>query len=83
MRLKAVAQKHESFLIVRVIRIVDQAGVLVQKHSLGFLKRDAVLGKIQSGLAAIPGKFYIAHGIILAIWSCLNQTRMQPDRLRW
>jgi hypothetical protein len=68
--MKAIAQKYESFFIIRVIRIVDKAGVLVQKRSLGFLERDAVLCKVQSGLAAIPGKFYIAHSIILAIWRC-------------
>ena|ERR1700733_1014760 len=70
MRTKAIAQKHESFFIVRVIWIVDQAGILIQEHSLGFLERDAVLCKVQSGLAAIPGKLYIAHSIMLAIWRC-------------
>jgi len=50
-----------------VIRVIDQAGVFVQKNGLSFLEGNAVLHQIGSGLAAIPGKFYIAHSIILAI----------------
>ena len=42
--LKAVTQHQESFFVIRMIRIVDQAGVLVEKNCLSLLKRDAVLG---------------------------------------
>jgi hypothetical protein len=50
-----------------VIRIVDQAGVLIQENSLSLLKRDAVLYQIRLSLAPIPGKIDIAHSIILAL----------------
>jgi hypothetical protein len=36
--LKAVAQQQEPVFILRVIRIVDQAGALVQKNGLCFFK---------------------------------------------
>jgi hypothetical protein len=32
-RLKAIAQQHEPFFFLRVIRVIDQAGVFVQKNS--------------------------------------------------
>jgi hypothetical protein len=41
-RPKAVAQKQEPFLIVGVIRIVDQAGAFVQENRLSFLERHAM-----------------------------------------
>jgi len=50
-----------------VIRVIDQAGVFVQKDGLRFPEGDAVLHHIGLSLAAIPGKLDIAHGIILAI----------------
>jgi hypothetical protein len=50
-----------------VVRIVDQAGVLIQKDGLRFLKRDAVLYQVGFSFAAIPGKFDIAYIIILAM----------------
>lgn len=37
-RLKAVAEQQEPIFIPRVIRIVDQAGTLVQKDRLRFLE---------------------------------------------
>jgi len=36
--LKTVAQQHESFLYVRVIWVINQAGVIVQKNGLGFFE---------------------------------------------
>jgi hypothetical protein len=66
-RLKAVTQHQESFFIVRMIGIVNQAGALVQKNRLSFLERDAMLGNVGSGFTRIPGKLNIARSIILAI----------------
>ena len=50
-----------------MIRIIDQASVLVEENRLSRFKRNAMLGKVGSGLSPIPGKFNIAHSIILAI----------------
>jgi hypothetical protein len=36
--LKTETQKQESFLFLRMIRVVDHAGVFVEKHGLGLLK---------------------------------------------
>ena len=66
-RLKAVAKQHESFLILRMVRVIDQAGALVQKNGLCFLKGNAVFRQIRSSFTAVPGKLDIAHSIILAI----------------
>jgi hypothetical protein len=49
-RLKAVAEQQESIFIPRVIRIVNQAGALVQKNGLRFLEGDAMLGQVGSSL---------------------------------
>lgn len=62
-----MAHRHEPFFVLRVIRGIDQAGVFVQKDGLRFLEGDAVLHQVGLGLAAIPGKLNITHGIILAI----------------
>jgi hypothetical protein len=35
-----------------MIRVIDQAGVLVQKNSLSFLEGDAVLHQVGSSLEA-------------------------------
>jgi hypothetical protein len=37
-----------------MIRIVDQQGVLVMKHGLGFIERNTMLPDIPSGLTVIP-----------------------------
>jgi hypothetical protein len=50
-----------------VIRVIDQSGVLVQKNSPCFLEGDAMLYQVGSTFATIPGKFNIAHSIILAM----------------
>jgi hypothetical protein len=68
-RQEAIAKQHEALFFLRVIRIIDQASVLVQKNSLCFLERDAMLYQIRSSFAAILGKFHIAQIIILAISS--------------
>jgi hypothetical protein len=57
-----------------VIRVIYQAGALIQKNSFCFLEGDAMLYQVGSGLAPIPGKLDIAHSIILAI------TAIQPFR---
>ncbi len=66
-RVKALTHQQESFFFHGMIRIVDQAGVLVKEDGLSFLKGDAVLSQIGSGLMGIPRKSDIAHSIILAI----------------
>jgi hypothetical protein len=43
-RPKAEAQERKPLFAVRVIRVVNQAGVLVKKRGLRFIERDAVLG---------------------------------------
>jgi len=66
-RLKAVAQEHESFLFFGMIRVIDQAGAIVQKNGPCFVERNAVPGHVGPSLTAVPGKLNIAHSIILAI----------------
>jgi hypothetical protein len=65
--LKAVTQQYKSLLFLRMFGVIDQAGMLIKKSSLRLFERDAVLLEILLGLARLPGKFYIAHSIILAI----------------
>ena len=77
-RLQAAAQKHEAILILRVVRIVNQAAAFVRKDSLGLLKRDTVLGEVGTRLAPIPGKLNIAHSIMIAISSWIY-----PHQNRW
>jgi hypothetical protein len=66
-RPKAVAQQKESGLSPGLIRIVGQTGGLVEENGLSFLKGDTVFVQVRAGLATIPGKFDIAHSIMLAI----------------
>ena len=54
-----------------MIRVVDQAGVFIQENGSGFLEGDPVLAFVGSGFTRVPGKFDIAHSIILAISSRL------------
>jgi len=49
--LKAVTDQQKSFFLVRMIRIIDQTGVLVEKDSLSFLEGDTMFGKIRTGLS--------------------------------
>ena len=65
--LKAVAKRHESFFILGMVRIINQAGTLVQKNGLCFLEGNAVFRQIRLSFTAVPGKLDIAHSIILAI----------------
>ena len=65
--LQAITQQQESHFFFGMIRIVYQAGVLVQKNSLSFLERDTVFRDVGSGLSWVPGKGNIAHSIILAV----------------
>ena len=66
-RLKAISQQQESILVLGMIRIVDQAGLLIEKNRLCLLERDAMLYEARSSLGPIPGKLDIATSIILAI----------------
>ena len=66
-RLKAVTHQQESFFFAGMIRIVDQTSALVEEHGFSFLKGDAVLSQIDSGLVWIPVESDIVHSIILAI----------------
>jgi hypothetical protein len=66
-RLEAIAQQQEPFFLLRVIRVVDQAGVLVKKNSLRLLEGDALFYLVGLSLAAVPVKRNIAQSIILAI----------------
>ena len=72
-RLDAIPKQQEPILIRGVIGIADQAGALIQKHRLRFLKRDAVLQQIGPRLTPVPGKFDIAHSIILAIPAAVHR----------
>jgi hypothetical protein len=45
-RLKAVSQEDEPFFLVRVIGIIDQAGVLVEENTPCFLEGDAMLNEV-------------------------------------
>lgn len=38
MSLKAIAEQHKSFFLPRMIRIINQTGVIVQKNRLGFFE---------------------------------------------
>jgi hypothetical protein len=49
-RLKAIAHEHEPLFFPRAIRIIDQAGALVQENSLRFLEGDAVLCQLDRAL---------------------------------
>ena len=64
---KAITQEHKPFFVLGMIRVIDQARVLVQENSLCILEGDAMLDQVGLSLAPIPGKLYIAHNIILAI----------------
>lgn len=66
-RLKTVSEEYEPLFFIRMIGIVEQAGVLVEKHGLGFFEGHAVFCQVGSGLANVPNKPDIAHSIILAI----------------
>jgi hypothetical protein len=41
-RLKAITQHEEPFFFFRMIGIVEQARILIEKDGLSFLKRDAM-----------------------------------------
>jgi len=51
-----------------MIRVVNQPGVVIKKNSLCFFEgKRHVSPKLDRAFALIPGKFNIAHSIILAI----------------
>jgi hypothetical protein len=81
--LKAIAQQDEPFFLLGVIRVIDQAGVFVQKNGPRFLEGNAVLYQVGLSLAAIPGKLDIAHGIILAISGQLPGAKCAHCRTAW
>jgi hypothetical protein len=45
-RLKAIAEEYEPFLLFRVIRVIEQTGVLVQKSGPRLLERNTMLCKV-------------------------------------
>jgi hypothetical protein len=66
-RLRAVSQEQEPVFIFRVIRVIDQAGALVQKNGLCLLECNAMFCMVGLGFMMIPGKCDIAQSIIVAI----------------
>ncbi len=71
--LNAEHQHQKTILFLRVIRIVDQTSVLIEKHSLGLFERNSMLDQIGSGIRPVPGEVDIAHRIILALCTGLSQ----------
>jgi hypothetical protein len=61
----AQAQQYESSLIVRMVRVVNQKGALVEKDGLGFLERHAVLAPVQPILLGIPFESKVAHAMLV------------------
>jgi hypothetical protein len=55
-RLKAESQKEKPLFAARMIRVVDQPGILVEKYGLRLIERDAVLGLIRFGFARVQAK---------------------------
>jgi hypothetical protein len=80
-RLEAIAEQHEALFFLRVIRIIDQASVLVQKKRSALPRKRRRALSVRSSFAAIPGKFDIAHIIMLAISSgkVIGQMRIEPE----
>ena len=64
---QAIAEEKKSSLILGMIRIVNQAGMIVKKNRLCLLERDAMLNLVGTRFPPVPGKFNIAQSIILAI----------------
>jgi len=75
--LKTISEQDESLLFLGMVRVIEQTGAFVEKCSLRLLEGNAVLCQVGSRLAIVPGKFDIAHGIILAI-SILSRAAAGP-----
>lgn len=59
-RRHAHADEDETLLVVRVVGIVDDAGIGVVEGFRRFLERHGVLTGVQLGLMGIPLKVYVA-----------------------
>lgn len=45
-RLKTIAEQDEPFLVVRMIRVIEQTGVLVQESGLRFVEGNTVFCQV-------------------------------------
>lgn len=50
------AEQNEALLADRVVRIVEQQGLLIIEHGLRFFEGDAVFPKILASLNGIPNR---------------------------
>ena len=57
----AETEKEESPLLVRMIRVVDKYGAIIEEDRLGFLEGDAVLTLILDVFRRIPREPQIAQ----------------------
>jgi len=48
------AQENESVFIFQVVGVIEQPGLLVQKHGLRLVKRDAVFLDVRACLRLVP-----------------------------
>jgi hypothetical protein len=64
-----------------MIWVIEQTGAIVEKYSLRFLEGHTMFLKVGLGLTPIPGKFDIAHSIILAIRGHRSSRVSLPDTI--
>ena len=59
--MNAESKQDKSVFILRVFRIGDDPGPLIEKRSLGFFKGDAVFSLIGSVLFGVPFESELRH----------------------
>jgi len=60
-RLSAHPKENKPVFVVGMIRVVHEAGVLVEEDRPCFLKRDSMLICVRSALDFVPDEVYIPH----------------------
>lgn len=73
-------EQNEPVLLFRVIRIGDQARVLIDKRGFGFLKRHAMLPLIGSILVDVPFEVQSIHRLIITTMYVLASVRTESSR---
>jgi hypothetical protein len=58
----AQTQEDETILSCRMIRVVEEEGVIIAENGGGLVERDTVFAKVCNRLLRIPVKLQVRHG---------------------
>jgi len=78
----AQTEENKAIFDVRVLRIINQQGMLIREHRFSFMERNPVLANVLLILSLVPLEFNALHMyIICTLYVLVKALRCMPNAL--